>query len=749
MKRMRWRSVEIGLLVLLLLFPSLTWAAIMGPTDAEGVAKDWISKIIERQGSWAGAKDAYISDGDEFKGADGQLLGYKFSIHPKGHILISLLTQLPPVKSYSTQSDFDVNEDEGYPALLRDTMGATLDFLVDNYGPLDLLPEEGIGPASNAESWDWLLGEGPKPVRDESPEAVPAGSVMDLVSDNGTGTAGETAEPADYLPYYGAFLSSTWEQGTPYNTLCPYGDGGRTVVGCVATAAAQIANFWKYPFTGTGSHSYTWNGDQSCGGSTSSQTLSATFSDTYDWNNMLNSYSGSYTTAQRDAVAELSYEMGVAFDMNYGYCGSGSWTDMAVSVFPDYFKYANAPVKKSRSDYGSADDWFAEIKKEFDNSLPRPIQYRIHGHSIVCDGVNPGATDYIHLNYGWSGSRDGWYAVDNLYCPWSGCDYLVEYAVTRIQPLNRIYTYVKGGTSNNLYVKYRTYYGSLQSSWESLPGGTSHAPAVAVFQNRQYMAVKGRSSSAIYLNSRSNKFDWGTWTAISGGTTCSPALAVYNDRLYMAIKGATNNLYIRSMSANGTWSGWASLSGHSTDSPVLVRFEDKLIVYVKGASSNSIFYKILYSNGSWSGWYARSGSGTSHAPAAAVYDGKIYLFQKGTTSGKIYYVSTVGTSGIGWSSWYEVPGGGLTNTSPNAAVIPQTGRLSLAIRGLSGGIYSQVYDIIDSWPGVWGNIPGSTSDTPVQRTQYFYDPWESSSSLSGDYSSANADGIPESEALGQ
>ena len=268
---------------------------------------------------------------------------------------------------------------------------------------------------------------------------------------------------------------------------------GRTVVGCVATAAAQIANFWKYPRYGTGTHSYTWNGDQSCGGSTSSQTLSATYTDAYDWANMLNSYGGLYTTAQRDAVAELSYEMGVAFDMDYGYCSSGSWTDYGGICLSNLLQVRQCTrEEKLVAIMPMPDAWFAELKKEFDNSLPQaPFSTGFTVTPSFCDGVIPGTTDYIHLNYGWAGSQNGWYAVDNLYCPWSGCNYLEEYAVTRIQPLNRLYTYVKGA-SNTMYVKYRTYYGYLQPSWETLPGGTSHAPAVAVFNNRQYMAIKRR-----------------------------------------------------------------------------------------------------------------------------------------------------------------------------------------------------------------------------------------------------------------
>ena len=59
-----------------------------------------------------------------------------------------------------------------------------------------------------------------------------------------------------------ALLSTTWDQGKPYNNLCPADSntdsyyGGRTVTGCVATAMAQVMKYWNYPAQGNGSHSY-------------------------------------------------------------------------------------------------------------------------------------------------------------------------------------------------------------------------------------------------------------------------------------------------------------------------------------------------------------------------------------------------------------------------------------------------------------------------------------------------------------
>ena len=164
----------------------------------------------------------------------------------------------------------------------------------------------------------------------------------------------------------GHLLQTTWGQGTPYNQLCPEGDqncaacpgGGHpsngTVVGCVATAAAQIMKYWRYPSSGTGSHPYSWSGDVSCDGPGTPTNLSATFSDSYDWANMLNSYSGSYNATQAAAVAELCYEFGVACEMDYGRCASGTTHSRAMNAYPTYFGYSNTITREYRDHYADA-----------------------------------------------------------------------------------------------------------------------------------------------------------------------------------------------------------------------------------------------------------------------------------------------------------------------------------------------------------------------------------------------------------
>ncbi|MEJ5299413.1 MAG: C10 family peptidase [Thermodesulforhabdaceae bacterium] len=689
-------------LSIFLLIPSYVWSEIVSFSDAQIVAEKWLHQIVTTYGDWGGSKTPSIKDSAEIRGKDGELLGYKFSIHPAGHIVVPRITQLAAVKSYSTTEDFDVNDPrkESYSALIKDTLGATIDALKDRYGSLEAIPEQDLGVLSRHPSWKKLL-------EDYS-----------------------SSDSMEMAPDWGPLLSSTWHQGTPFNDNCPIGDTSctnpscsppRTVVGCVATAASQIAYYWKYPYSGTGSKSYTWDGDDSCGHTPGPQTLSATYSDSYDWDNMLDSYSGSYNSTQAAAVAELCYEMGVAFSMDYGVCASGAYTGDAQTVFPTYFKYANVIQKKDRSSYASSTAWFNEvIKPQFDSYLPRPIQYRIQNHSIVCDGARDGTTQYMHVNYGWGGSYDAWYAVDNLYCPWSGCSPNVEYAMVNIQPLNRLYTYVVGG-DKKIYFKYMTYSGTLESSWETIPNGATDAtPGVAVFRNRQYVVVKGNGSESLWMASRDGKgWESTSWTSISGGTSAAPSLASFNNRLYLAVKGggSSTGIYYRNRSASGTWSSWSTLSGATNHSPALVSFNNKLYIFVRG-TGGGIYYRSMDASGTWGSWKTIPGS-TSHEPAVAVYNNKLYVAVKGSGSSTAIYYGYLNTSEA-WSGWSTLSGA--TDKAPRLTVMPQTNKMYITVKGTSGDVYLRSYNGT-SWSS-WQNLVGSTQLSPISGVHYYYNPSE-------------------------
>ena len=199
-------------------------------------------------------------------------------------------------------------------------------------------------------------------------------------------------------------LQTQWNQGNPYNLLCP----SNSVTGCVATAMAQVMKYWNYPAHGIGWHSYIPGTHPEYG------ELYAEYNSTnYDWNNMTNTYGSSSTDAQKQAVATLMYHCGVSVDMDYSPSSSGAVTSYVADALKLYFNYSSEAQHLSRSAY-SESDWINMLKADLNQN--RPIQYHGNGsgggHSFVCDGYD--SDNYFHFNWGWGGYCDAYYSINNL-----------------------------------------------------------------------------------------------------------------------------------------------------------------------------------------------------------------------------------------------------------------------------------------------------------------------------------------------
>jgi len=225
---------------------------------------------------------------------------------------------------------------------------------------------------------------------------------------DGNVTTSKTESPS-YL------VKTQWDQFMPFNLQCP---GTNTATGCVATAMAQIMKYWNYPTTGFSSHSYTPTSHPEYG------ELTVNFGEnTYDWDNMIDSYLGSYTEEQANAVAKLMYHCGVSVDMSYGHSSSAITSD-AIYALQTYFNYCPTAEYVKRADYvdenGEEDleQWKNLLIAELTATPPRPIQYRGNntgrtGHSFICDGYDE-TTGKFHFNWGWSGDGDGWFDIPDI-----------------------------------------------------------------------------------------------------------------------------------------------------------------------------------------------------------------------------------------------------------------------------------------------------------------------------------------------
>ncbi len=207
--------------------------------------------------------------------------------------------------------------------------------------------------------------------------------------------------------------TTKWNQDSPYNLYAPEasgGPGGRCYAGCVATAMSQVMKRWDHPLQGMGSHSYYCYGYGM---------QSANFGNTtYDWKNMPERLGGA-SQEEIEAVALFMYHCGVSVDMQFSPSGSGanSW-DVPYAI-QQYFSYSNQAELRGRDEF-SLFNWQNKLKEQFD--LGWPVYYsgfsNSGGHAFVCDGYDD--SDLFHFNWGWGGSSDGWFVIDEIdYAGWA------------------------------------------------------------------------------------------------------------------------------------------------------------------------------------------------------------------------------------------------------------------------------------------------------------------------------------------
>ena len=287
---------------------------------------------------------------------------YIYNIGAQGFVIISGNTVLPPVLGWSDQGNFPdlSNAPENFRSWIEH-YGEMIDFAVAN----NISPETSI-----QQQWD------------EAAQGVFGSRNV------------QTVDP---------LISTHWNQDCYYNEYCPATSGGwwggpcgHVYAGCVACAMAQVMKYWDYPTTGFGSHSYVHSqyGEQSAN-------FAAT---TYHWEQMPND-----VWNHNDAVATLMYHCGVSVNMNYSASGSGAQSQDVETAMRSYFGYCGAKYRQKSSYQEEA--WIAMLKAELD--LSHPIYYSgangDSGHAFVCDGYDN--NDFMHFNFGWSGSGDAYYST--------------------------------------------------------------------------------------------------------------------------------------------------------------------------------------------------------------------------------------------------------------------------------------------------------------------------------------------------
>lgn len=207
-------------------------------------------------------------------------------------------------------------------------------------------------------------------------------------------------------------LQSEWTQDSPFNDLCPYyryDDGSisdvRCQVGCVATATSEIMRYYAYPKVLC---------DTLHGWTTTHYVIDNVMPGTkIDWENILDSYSGDYTSSEAKAVAELSLYAGMACHMDYGVEASGSQIFYLTEPLRHIFGYEYVNFY-DRARF-SPEAWNQVLQFELQRGIPlvySAFSFVFSGHAFVIDGIDE--KGFYHVRWGNGSNYNGYFDIDVL-----------------------------------------------------------------------------------------------------------------------------------------------------------------------------------------------------------------------------------------------------------------------------------------------------------------------------------------------
>ncbi|HNQ67185.1 MAG TPA: C10 family peptidase [Bacteroidales bacterium] len=293
---------------------------------------------------------------------------YIFNLEPQGFVVVSADQRVYPVLAFSDYSE--IIPEEANPSVL---------FWLNSYAKqIEYNIKNDIQPTMTVrDNWDRLLKDSFKFIAKSDVKTVTP------------------------------LITTKWNQGRYYNSHCPAdpaGTDGHVVVGCVATAIGQLMNYFRYPENGTGSYGYEhpvygW--------------LEVDFSEQiYNYDQMPIS-----PTDYNDDLARLLYNIGVSVDMNYGPNGSGMYNHKGAYTLRTYFGYNPATTYYFRDSVETEFNWTDTLLMHLDQKIP--LYYAgwsdydfISGHAFILDGYSD--ETHYHINWGWGGSADGYFHIDDL-----------------------------------------------------------------------------------------------------------------------------------------------------------------------------------------------------------------------------------------------------------------------------------------------------------------------------------------------
>ena len=194
-------------------------------------------------------------------------------------------------------------------------------------------------------------------------------------------------------------MTTKWDQSGIYQQHCPEIGGNKTLTGCVATAMAQVVNYFQWPLSVVReSVGYTSNKDDDTKPKVELETLPAR---KFNWFNMSN-----------DDIAWLMRYCGQSVLMNYNTDESTAYATSIPGALISVFNFSKATDIVEREEF-TDEEWEAVLYREIE--LGRPVIYSGYknqsGHTFVLHGYKDGE---FYINWGWGGNLDGYFKLTAL-----------------------------------------------------------------------------------------------------------------------------------------------------------------------------------------------------------------------------------------------------------------------------------------------------------------------------------------------
>ena len=375
-------------------------AAPVGPDDAAYAVDAWVVR-----GGTLGARLGGVVRVDAHMPANGAKF-YAVKTSGGGTVFTSADTEDEPIMAFTSAKDDFSKIDEKSPlwALLARERSAARPAL------MTAAKSATNGQSAAATKWTELIAEG------KARAAAAANGVVFPAKAGSGGTASGLSAVGDVR--VAPLLPTKWYQlgdgaGAPcYNYYTP----NEYCCGCVATAMSQIMRKHRFPsasvtpvtkecFVDDVAANHTMKGGS------------------YNWNVMpLEPNEKACTEAEREAIGRLTYDAGVSVCMDWSY-ESGAMSCLIGDAFRKVFGYGQAVYYRVDQGLGDGEGLQKAVYSNLDAGYP--VMFGIcysngrgdksNGHSIVGDGYgyNNGSA-YMHLNMGWAGQDDLWYAMPEI-----------------------------------------------------------------------------------------------------------------------------------------------------------------------------------------------------------------------------------------------------------------------------------------------------------------------------------------------